>query len=139
VYERPVPIDFFRSVFDHVQIGCSDFPESLRFYRTVLDPLGIPVVSETEQWVMFMHYAIRPDRPPTTNLHVAFLASSREAVDAFHTAGVDAGFRDNGAPGLRYEDFSPGIYAAYLLDPDGNNVEAVHRMGLSYPAGGDES
>ena len=73
-----MPIDFFRTVFDHVQIGCSDFAESERFYRTVLEPLGVPIVSETEQWVMFMHYAIRPDRPPTTNLHVAFLASSRD-------------------------------------------------------------
>jgi catechol 2,3-dioxygenase-like lactoylglutathione lyase family enzyme len=122
-----------------VQIGCSDFPESERFYRTVLEPLGIPIVSETEQWVMFMQYAIRPDRPPTANVHVAFLASSREAVDAFHPAGVAAGFRDNVAPGPRYEDFMPGIYAAYLLDPDGNNVEAVHRANLSYRGAVDES
>jgi catechol 2,3-dioxygenase-like lactoylglutathione lyase family enzyme len=109
--------DFFRNVFDHVQIGCSDWPESVRFYRTVTAPLGIPVVAETDEWVMFAHLAVRPDRPVTTNLHLSFMAPSREAVDEFHRAGVEAGFRD----------FAPGIYAAYLLDPDGNNVEAVHR------------
>ena len=117
--------DFFRNVFDHVQIGCSDWPESVRFCRTVTAPLGIPVVSETDEWVMFAHLAVRPDRPVTTNLHLSFVAPSREAVDGFHRAGVAGGFRDNGPPGLRYEDFAPDIYAAYLLDPDGNNVEAV--------------
>jgi catechol 2,3-dioxygenase-like lactoylglutathione lyase family enzyme len=122
-----VAFDFFRNVFDHVQIGCSDWPESVRFYRTVLAPLEIPVVSETDEWVMFAHLAVRPDRPVTTNLHVSFIAHTREQVDAFHPVGVDAGFRDNGPPGPRYEDFAPGIYAAYPLDPDGNNVEAVHR------------
>jgi hypothetical protein len=100
----------------------------------VTAPLGIPVVSETDEWVMFAHLAVRPDRPVTTNLHLSLLAPSREAVDEFHRAGVAAGFRDNGAPGPRYEDFAPGIYAAYLLDPDGNNVEAVHR-GYLDPAG----
>ena len=125
-----MPFDFFRNVFDHVQIGCADWEESMRFYRAVLEPLEIPIVAETEQWLMFAHYAIRPDRAPTSNLHVAFIAPSRAHVDAFHAVGVGAGFRDNGAPGPRYEDFSPGIYAAYLLDPDGNNVEAVHRACL---------
>jgi hypothetical protein len=89
--------------------------------------LGIPVVSETDEWVMFAHLAVRPGRPVTTNLHLSFVAPSREAVDEFHRAGVEAGFRSNGAPGARYEDFAPGIYSAYLLDPDENNVEAVHR------------
>jgi catechol 2,3-dioxygenase-like lactoylglutathione lyase family enzyme len=91
--------DFFRNVFDHVQIGCSDWPESVRFYRTVTAPLGIPVVAETDEWVMFAHLAVRPDRPVTTNLHLSFVAPSREAVDEFHRAGVEAGFRDNGRRG----------------------------------------
>jgi catechol 2,3-dioxygenase-like lactoylglutathione lyase family enzyme len=119
--------DFRRSVFDHVQLGVRDRSVSERFYRTVLEPLGIPVVSETEEWIMFAHLAIRADRPVSSNVHLAFQASSPEQVDAFHRAGVEAGYRDNGAPGPRYEEFMPGIYAAYLLDPDGNNVEAVHR------------
>ena len=71
-----MPFDFFRNVFDHVQIGCADWAESVRFYRTVLEPLDIPVVSETDHWVMFAHYAVRPDRPPTTNLPIAFVAAS---------------------------------------------------------------
>jgi catechol 2,3-dioxygenase-like lactoylglutathione lyase family enzyme len=119
--------DYRRSIFDHVQLGVSSRAESERFYRTVLEPLGIPIVSETKEWIMFAHLAIRDDRPASTNVHLAFQASSRDDVDAFHGAGVAAGYRDNGAPGPRYEEFMPGIYAAYLLDPDGNNVEAVHR------------
>jgi len=119
--------DYRRSIFDHVQIGVSDRAESERFYRTVTSPLGIPIVSETDAWIMFAHLAIRDDRPVSSDVHIAFQASSPDEVDAFHRAGVEAGYRDNGAPGPRYEDFAPGIYAAYLLDPDGNNVEAVHR------------
>jgi catechol 2,3-dioxygenase-like lactoylglutathione lyase family enzyme len=119
--------DYHRSIFDHVQLGVSDRAESERFYRTVLAPLGIPIVSETAEWIMFAHLAIRDDRPVSTNVHVAFQAGSNEQVDAFHRAGVAAGYRNNGAPGPRYAEFAPGIYAAYLLDPDGNNVEAVHR------------
>ena len=58
-------------------------------------------------------------------LHLCFRARSREAVDAFHRAGIAAGFRSNGVPG--YRDYGPGYYAAYLLDPDGNNIEALYR------------
>jgi predicted lactoylglutathione lyase len=61
----------------------------------------------------------------TTGLHLCFHARSREQVDAFHAAGVEAGFRSNGGPG--YRDYAPGYYAAYLLDPDGNNIEALYR------------
>jgi predicted lactoylglutathione lyase len=63
--------------------------------------------------------------PPTTNLHLCFFARSKTEVDAFHAAGVRAGFRSNGEPG--YREYAPGYYAAYLLDPDGNNVEALYR------------
>jgi hypothetical protein len=62
-------------------------------------------------------------RPPTQNLHLCFYAREKEQVDAFHEAGVKARFRSNGSPG--YRDYAPGYYAAYLLDPDGNNVEAL--------------
>lgn len=123
--------DYHRSIFDHVQLGVSNRAESERFYRTVLEPLGIPIVSETDDWIMFAHLAVREDRPVSSNVHLAFQASSHEQVDAFHSAGVTAGYRDNGAPGPRYVEFMLGIYAAYLLDPDGNNVEAIHRA----PAG----
>jgi catechol 2,3-dioxygenase-like lactoylglutathione lyase family enzyme len=124
-----VSFDFRRSIFDHVQLEVADPAESQRFYRTVLAPLGIPVVSETDDWIMFAHLAIGGDRPVSTNVHLSFQAASPQRVDAFHRAGVEAGYRDNGA-GPRYENFAPGIDAAYLLDPDGNNVEAVHRAGM---------
>jgi predicted lactoylglutathione lyase len=64
-------------------------------------------------------------RPPTRELHLCFVARSREEVDAFHAAGVEAGYRSNGAPG--YRDYAPGYYAAFLLDPDDNNIEALYR------------
>ncbi len=63
--------------------------------------------------------------PPTRELHLCFVARSREEVEAFHGAGVEAGYRSNGAPG--YRDYAPGYYAAFLLDPDGNNIEALYR------------
>jgi catechol 2,3-dioxygenase-like lactoylglutathione lyase family enzyme len=75
--------------------------------------------------VAFPSFALSADGPPTENAHIAFIGSSRAQVEAFHAAGLAAGYRDNGAPGLR--DYMPGYYAAYLLDPDGTNVEAVHR------------
>jgi catechol 2,3-dioxygenase-like lactoylglutathione lyase family enzyme len=91
----------------------------------VLEPLGIPLLIDTERLVAFPNFALSADGPPTERAHVAFIGASRQVVDAFHEAGVAAGYRDNGAPGLR--DYMPGYYAAYLLDPEGTNVEAVHR------------
>ena len=118
-------------VFDHVQINASDFAASVRFYESVLSALGIPKIAEHEQgtwscaWADFTDLNVLDRRPATTNLHLCFYARSREQVDAFHRLGVDAGFRSNGAPG--YRDYGRGYYAAYLLDPDGNNVEALYR------------
>jgi predicted lactoylglutathione lyase len=63
--------------------------------------------------------------PSTTGLHLCFHARSRDEVAAFHRAGIEGGFESNGAPGLR--NYAPGYYAAYLLDPDGNNIEALYR------------
>jgi catechol 2,3-dioxygenase-like lactoylglutathione lyase family enzyme len=117
--------DWSLRVFDHVDLHASDVRESVRFYETVLEPLGIPKVAEGDGWAGFPNLDVVDRRPPTTNLHVCFYARSREQVDGFHRAGVDAGFRSNGEPG--YRDYAPGYYAAYLLDPDGNNVEALHR------------
>ena len=123
--------DWTLRVFDHVQLNASDYTASVRFYETVLSPLGIPKIAEHEQgtwssaWTDFTDLNVLDRRPPTTNLHLCFYARSKEQVDAFHRAGVEAGFRSNGAPG--YRDYAPGYYAAYLLDPDGNNVEALYR------------
>ncbi len=117
--------DWSLRVFDHIDVHASDFAESVRFYETVLAPLGIPRVAETDEWVCFTNLNVERRQPPTSGLHLCFYARSRDAVDGFHRAGVAAGFRSNGGPG--YRDYGPGYYAAYLLDPDGNNVEALYR------------
>lgn len=115
-------------MLDHLTIRVSDFEASLRFYGVVLDALGISLgwKSSDPPFAEWGDFSIAADgKPLTRNAHVAFAAASRADVDAFHRAGVDAGYRDNGAPGERPR-YHPGYYAAFLLDPDGNNVEAVH-------------
>jgi catechol 2,3-dioxygenase-like lactoylglutathione lyase family enzyme len=107
--------DWSRRIFDHVEVHASDYSESVRFYETVLGPLGIRKLVEHED----------ARQPATLNLHLCFYARERPHVDAFHRAGVEAGFRSNGAPG--YREYDAGYYAAYLFDPDGNNVEALYR------------
>ena len=117
--------DWSRPIFDHVHLRVRDLQAATAFYETVLEPLGIPLLIDAGHLVAFPNLALSADGPPTERAHVAFRAASREEVGAFHAAGVAAGYRDNGAPGPR--DYMPGYYAAYLLDPDGNNIEAVHR------------
>jgi catechol 2,3-dioxygenase-like lactoylglutathione lyase family enzyme len=117
--------DWSLRVFDHVDVHASDFHASVRFYETVLAPLGIPKLAEGPDWAGFPNFDVADRKPPSTNLHLCFHARSRKQVDDFHQAGVDAGFRSNGSPG--YRDYARGYYAAYLLDPDGNNVEALYR------------
>jgi catechol 2,3-dioxygenase-like lactoylglutathione lyase family enzyme len=122
--------DWTRIVIDHVALSVNDAKESIRFYRTVLEPLGIPPIWEFEGGAQFANLVVTQADAAGGPTHVAFVAASREEVDAFHRAGVDAGYRDNGAPGVRerYSSEEGGrYYAAYLLDPDGNNVEAVRR------------
>ncbi|MFL5942767.1 MAG: VOC family protein [Gaiellaceae bacterium] len=117
--------DWSLRVFDHVDLHAGDFAASVRFYETVLAPLGIPKLFSDGGSACFSNLNVVDRQPPTTGLHVCFHARSREAVDEFHRAGVAAGFRSNGEPG--YREYGPGYYAAYLLDPDGNNVEALYR------------
>jgi catechol 2,3-dioxygenase-like lactoylglutathione lyase family enzyme len=117
--------DWTRTVVDHLDVHASSYAESVRFYETVLAPLGIPKLHERESAACFTHLNVVDGRPPTTNLHLCFHARSKSEVDAFHAAGIEAGFTSNGNPG--YRDYGPGYYAAYLLDPDGNNVEALYR------------
>jgi catechol 2,3-dioxygenase-like lactoylglutathione lyase family enzyme len=117
--------DWSLRIFDHVEVNSSDYAESVRFYETVLAPLGIPNLGEHEDWTCFTYFNVVDRRPPTQDLHICFHAREKEHVDAFHRAGVEAGFRSNGEPG--YRDYGPGYYAAFLLDPDGNNVEALYR------------
>jgi catechol 2,3-dioxygenase-like lactoylglutathione lyase family enzyme len=117
-------------MYDHIGLKVEDIEASVRFYAAVLAPLGCEVCYRDDSSA-----GIGPAGAPSlwlyrgrsaagTGAHVAFRAPTRQAVDRFHAEGLRAGGRDHGAPGLR-ADYSPDYYAAFLLDPDGNNVEAV--------------
>jgi len=127
----PVDWDWTRIVFDHVALNVRDASASKAFYATVLEPLGIPAIWETEAGAQYANLVIHEgDGEPSGPVHVAFVAESREQVDAFHRAALEAGYRDHGAPGVReqYSSAEGGrYYAAFVLDPDGNNIEAVRR------------
>jgi catechol 2,3-dioxygenase-like lactoylglutathione lyase family enzyme len=115
-------------VFDHVTIRVSDRAASERFYETVLGTLGIePTYSDEHfaEWDDFSLSQATDEKPVTRRLHIAFFAPSRGRVDEFWRVGTDAGYRDDGAPGLRPQ-YSDDYYGAFLLDPDGNSAEAVH-------------
>src|SRR5918992_4980311 len=115
-------------VFDHVAIAVSDLAASERFYRAVLSVLGVEPSHADAELVEWEDWDIMPtdrEHAVTRGLHVGFRAPSREAVDAFWQAGIDAGYRDDGAPGPRTV-YGPDYYGGFLLDPDGNSVEAVH-------------
>jgi catechol 2,3-dioxygenase-like lactoylglutathione lyase family enzyme len=115
-------------VFDHVTIRAADRAASERFYRTVLGALSFELTYSGElgvEWDDFSITPAGPDRGPTRNLHVAFVAASRELVDVFWRAGTDAGYTDDGGPGERTQ-YRDDYYGAFLRDPDGNSVEAVH-------------
>jgi catechol 2,3-dioxygenase-like lactoylglutathione lyase family enzyme len=111
----------------HTSLAVSDYPKSKTFFSKALEPLGYRNNMEygeaagfndgqnTDLWIS--------KEATVVPAHVAFQASSKHQVEAFHTAAIAAGGRDNGRPG--YRDYSPGYYAAFVLDPDGNNIEAV--------------
>ena len=115
-------------MFDHVGIAVSDLAASERFYRTVLSALGVePIRGDAElvEWEDWDIVSTDREHPVTRGLHVGFRAPNRAAVDAFWQAGIDAGHPDDGAPGPRTV-YGPDYYGGFLLDPDGNSVEAVH-------------
>src|SRR5437763_15551895 len=118
-------------VIDHIGVGVRDFEASVDFYTRALAPLGFEQVAFDDADNRSAAFGVRGrddfwihEGRPAGRMHVAFDAESREAVDAFHAAALEAGGRDNGAPGLRPE-YSDSYYAAYILDPNGNNIEAV--------------
>ena len=122
--------DWDRVVFDHVKLSVADPEASKAFYRTVLAELEIPPLWEDERGGQYANLVVVGPGEPSASVHIGFVARAREQVDAFHAAGLSAGYRDNGAPGVReqYSSEAAGLYyAAFLLDPDGNNIEAVHR------------
>lgn len=116
-------------MLDHIGFGASDYEASKAFFLKALQPLGAAVVMEGPYGVglgqrgkptLWMYQA--QEKP--TPLHLAFVAETREQVDAFHRAALDAGGKDNGAPGLR-PNYHANYYGAFVIGPDGHNVEAV--------------
>lgn len=119
-------------MFDHVKFGVTDFAASKAFYLKALQPLGVVIVGEGEPT-----YGVEMAQPTgksslvlfqthekPAHLHIAFMADTREQVDAFYRAALEAGGKDNGAPGLRPK-YHANYYAAFVIAPDGHNIEAV--------------
>ena len=111
-------------LLDHVHIRVADLEASKRFYSAAAKAIGLSQPRRGEDWFSLDELFVSADGQPTTGLHLAFQAADRETVDRFHEAAVAAGGKDNGKPGER--EYHPGYYASYVLDPDGNNVEAVY-------------
>jgi catechol 2,3-dioxygenase-like lactoylglutathione lyase family enzyme len=131
---RPPAGGYHAAMLDHMTLPVRDYAKSKSFYEKALAPLGYKLAMEFGRaagfadahgpslWLNGEPKAIAP-------IHVAFHASSREEVDAFHAAAIAAGGKDNGKPGLR-KDYHPDYYGAFVLDLDGHNVEAVcHKAG----------
>ena len=120
-------------MFDHVKFGVSDYEAAKAFYLQALAPLGVSAGPEGDpaygielsiDGQLATLCLFQTDETPA-HLHLAFAAQTRAQVDAFHRAALAAGGKDNGAPGERRK-YHPGYYAAFVLDPDGNNIEAVY-------------
>ena len=117
-------------LIDHIQLVVRDLAASHAFYAAVFDSLGIPMAEATKEYFwadeLFVSTADNENAQGelTGRHHLAFQAQSQEMVDAFYQAALAHGGRDNGAPGER--QYHPGYYAAFVLDPDGNNIEAVY-------------
>jgi catechol 2,3-dioxygenase-like lactoylglutathione lyase family enzyme len=125
-------MEFHRGrLVDHIQLVVRDLASSRRFYAAVLDVLGIPIQGGGDGFFWADELVVSsPDSEaaqgkPTGRVHLAFQVRDPAAVRAFHSAGLSAGGRDNGPPGERLH-YHPGYFAAFLLDPDGNNIEAVY-------------
>jgi catechol 2,3-dioxygenase-like lactoylglutathione lyase family enzyme len=115
----------------HVAVNVSDWERAKQFYENLLAQLGYRIVYEEEGAVAYFADAAGLDfgigrRDPAGGAHVAFECSDRAAVERFYESALAAGASDNGPPGIR-EKYYAGYYAAYILDPDGNNIEAVCR------------
>ena len=114
---------------DHIGFAVTDFAKSKAFYTAVLGTLGMAIVGEGEGWAEMgrdgrHEFWFGALGTPPGPIHLAFTARTRDEVHAFHAAALAAGGRDNGRPGLRPQ-YHPNYYGAYVLDPDGHNIEAV--------------
>jgi catechol 2,3-dioxygenase-like lactoylglutathione lyase family enzyme len=116
-------------IIDHIGLAVSDYEKSKDFFCKALAPLGISLVMEVEGWAglgrngkaeLWFGTHSEPQRP----MHIALLAESRDQVRAFHQAALAAGGSDNGPPGIR-EFYHPNYYGAFVISPDGHNIEAV--------------
>jgi catechol 2,3-dioxygenase-like lactoylglutathione lyase family enzyme len=111
-------------LIDHVQIVVADLAASKRFYRAVLQSFGRDISGVGDGYFFGDElFVCEAGNERVSHVHIAFQAPDRETVQRFHTAALGAGGRNNGAPGERH--YHPGYYAAFVLDPDGNNIEAV--------------
>ncbi len=117
-------------MFDHVVFGVSDYAEARAFFLKALEPLGVAVASEGSLGIELCRpgsnasLCIRRVEEMATHLHLAFAAENRQQVEAFYRAALEAGGKDNGSPGLRPQ-YHANYYAAFIIGPDGHNVEAV--------------
>lgn len=117
-------------LIDHLQLVVRDLAQSRRLYEAVLGTLGVPIAGEGPGFFYADELVVSDVKSPasagvlTGRAHLAFQAPDRETVERAYRAGLEAGGKDNGAPGMR-EQYHPGYYAAFLLDPDGNNIEVV--------------
>jgi len=118
---------------DHVHLRAADLEAAKRFYRAIMATLEIEPIYDAEDAISYDELWIDKADGPTSRVHLAFQAKDKEAVERFYKAGLEAGGRDNGAPGERAK-YHPGYYACFLFDPDGNNVEAVYHGPAEFSA-----
>ncbi len=117
--------------YAHVGFNVKDFAASKEFYAKALAPLGYKILGEGKGWANLSADGktglwIGTFGEAATPIHLAFVGETQEQVDAFYAAALGAGGKDNGAPGIR-ENYAPDYYAAFVIDPDGHNIEVVHR------------
>ena len=115
-------------LIDDVHLIAPDLEATKRFYAAVLDVLGRKIDGEGENYFWFDEIFVSTDAMATTgatHVHLGFQAPDRATVDRFHSAAIAAGGKDHGKPGIRKE-YHDGYYGAFVIDPDGNNIEAVH-------------
>jgi catechol 2,3-dioxygenase-like lactoylglutathione lyase family enzyme len=123
-------------LFDHIQLVVADLAKSKRFYEAALGALNIPIAMATEEFFNAdeLFVSVKDSTASagtlTGRVHLAFSTRDKSAVERFYEAGLAAGGRDNGKPGPR--PYHPGYYAAFLLDPDGNNIEVVYHGEAKY-------